>query len=123
MATNLFGVRRGGDPIYTWSFNKRSVISRLGQGFDGRLLFGLRLNGDSIVYKVIFGRSLDNKIFIPTFMIVLEDKYFFSYWLSDLASAKRFWIFLYGFCEEDYPHNICSGCYVFKNGGCWVAFF
>ena len=38
------------------------------------------------------------------------------YGSSDLASPDRFWIFSHGCREEDCPHNICPGYYVFGNG-------
>jgi hypothetical protein len=40
----------------------------------------------------------------------------FRYGSSDLASPDQFWIFSSGRCEENYPRNICPGCYVLDNG-------
>jgi hypothetical protein len=41
---------------------------------------------------------------------------FWKYGLLNLASQDQFWTFSYGCCKENYPRNICSGCYVFDNG-------
>jgi hypothetical protein len=40
----------------------------------------------------------------------------FRYGPPDLASPERFWIFSLGRREENYPRNICPGCYVLDNG-------
>jgi hypothetical protein len=43
---------------------------------------------------------------------------FHRYSLPDLTSPSQLWSFSLGCHEEDYPRNICPGCYVIN--GCAV---
>jgi hypothetical protein len=42
--------------------------------------------------------------------------HFYRYGLPDLTSPSQFWSFSHGCREEDYPRNICPGCYLIDNG-------
>jgi hypothetical protein len=62
---------------------------------------------------VIFGLSFDDEIFFSVLMVVVLD---YSSIGTVFQILLQFWSFSHGCREEDYPHNICPGCYVLDNG-------
>jgi hypothetical protein len=48
---------------------------------------------------------------------------FYRYGLIDLTLSSQFWSFTHGCHEEDYPRNICPGCYILDNGDSCTRLF
>jgi hypothetical protein len=65
---------------------------------------------------VIFGPSFDYEIFFSALMVVLLDYSSIGMVFQILLRQVDFGVFSHGCCEEDYPRNICPGCYVLDNG-------
>jgi hypothetical protein len=85
-------------------------------GFGSHLLLAsmsIEMSSSTIIDLWPFGRWRD----IPSDVNGGVGRlYFFRYGPSDLASLDRFWIFSLDHREENYPCNICPGCYVIDNG-------
>jgi hypothetical protein len=112
----LAGVRRGEEPDLWVEFSIKVVSSQDWiRGFVANFFLAstsMEMASSTISDLRPFVRRRDLLLGVNDGVVRLQ---FYRYGLSDLTSPSRFWSFSHGCREEDYPRNICPGCYVLDN--------